>query len=50
MLTHWVWPNPTARLARDLPIAEHLDEYRDVGTFEFLETLATAPEFNSDRD
>jgi anti-sigma factor RsiW len=50
VLTHWVWPNPTARLARDLPIAEHLDEYRDVGTFEFLEALATAPEFNSDRD
>jgi anti-sigma factor RsiW len=41
-----VWPNPTARLARDLPIAESLDEYRDVGTFPFLELLDSAPEFN----
>ncbi len=41
-----VWPNPTARLARELPIAESLDEYRDVGSFEFLEQLDNAPEFN----
>jgi len=47
-LTRWAWPDPTARLVRDLPIAEHLDEYRDVGNFEFLETLAGAPEFNQD--
>lgn len=46
----WIWPNPTARLARDLPIAEHLDEYREVGTFEFLEQLAHSPEFGTDRD
>src|SRR5262245_44416493 len=32
-LTRWVWRDPTARLVRDLPIAEHLDEYRDVGSF-----------------
>lgn len=49
-VTQWVWPNPTARLARDLSIAEHLDEYRDVGTFEFLKSLAESPEFGSDRD
>jgi anti-sigma factor RsiW len=49
-LTQWVWPNPTARLARDLPLVEHLDEYRDVGSFEFLEALAESPEFNADRD
>jgi anti-sigma factor RsiW len=49
-ITHWVWPNPTARLARDLPIAEHLDEYREVGTFEFLDELANSPEFNTERD
>ncbi|MDR3635513.1 MAG: hypothetical protein P4L84_17035 [Isosphaeraceae bacterium] len=49
-LTQWVWPNPTARLARDLPLIEHLDEYRDVGTFDYLEALAESPEFNSDRD
>jgi anti-sigma factor RsiW len=39
-------PNPTARLARDLPIAESLDEYRDIGSFQFLELLDSAPEFN----
>jgi anti-sigma factor RsiW len=50
VLTLLVWPNPTARLARDLPIAEHLDEYRDVGTFEYLKALADSPEFSSDRD
>jgi hypothetical protein len=49
-LIEWVWPNPTERLSRDLPIAEHLDEYRDVGTFEFLQELVQSPEFNADRD
>jgi anti-sigma factor RsiW len=50
LVTHWVWPNPTARLARDLPIAEHLEEYQDVGTFDFLSELVDSPEFNTDRD
>ena len=36
ILTRFVWPDPTARLTRDLSIAEHLDEYRDVGSIEFL--------------
>jgi hypothetical protein len=49
VLTRWVWPDPSARLARELPVAEHLDEYRDVGTFEFLETLYTSPEFSGER-
>jgi hypothetical protein len=49
-ITQWVWPNPTDRLARDLPIAEHLDEYRDVSTFDFLKELVDSPEFNADRD
>ena len=44
-LTLRIWPNPTARLARDLPIAESLDEYRDVGSFEFLKQLDSAAEF-----
>lgn len=48
VLTRWVWPDPTARLARDLSIAEHLDEYRDVGTFEFLDRLDRSPEFAND--
>ena len=39
------WPNPTDRLARDLPIAESLDEYRDVGSLEFLEMLDNSTEF-----
>lgn len=38
-LARWAWPDPTARLARDLSIAEHLDEYRDVPSFEFLQHL-----------
>jgi anti-sigma factor RsiW len=49
-VTQWAWPNPTARLARDLSIAEHLDEYRDVDTYEFLDELVHSPEFASDRD
>ena len=46
--TRWAWPDPTARLGRDLPIAEHLDEYRDVGSMQFLERLANSPEFGVD--
>lgn len=49
-LTQWVWPNPTARLASDLSVAEHLDEYRDVGDFEFLKELANSPQFGTERD
>jgi anti-sigma factor RsiW len=48
-LVRWVWPSPSERLARELPIAEHLDEYRDVDTFEFLDELANSPEFGVDR-
>ncbi len=48
-VTRWVWPSPTDQLARDLPIAEHLDEYREVGSFEFLQELANSPEFGSDK-
>jgi hypothetical protein len=48
-VTRWVWPDPSARLARDLPLAEHLDEYREVGTFEFLNELANSPEFSGER-
>ncbi len=46
LLAWRVWPDRTARLARDLSIAESLDEYRDVGTLEFLERLDSSPEFN----
>jgi len=49
-LMQWAWPSRSARLARDLPIAEHLDDYRAVGSFEFLEALATSPEFGAEND
>jgi anti-sigma factor RsiW len=49
-LTTWAWPNPTARLTRDLSLAEHLDEYREVGSFEFLKELASSPEFLTNYD
>ena len=50
VLIHFFWPNPTARLARDLSVAEHLDEYRDVGDFDFLKELVNSPEFGTERD
>jgi len=43
--TRWVWPDPTERLVRDLTLAEHLDEYLEVGSFEFLSQLADSKEF-----
>ncbi len=44
-VTRWVWPDPTERVARELTLAEHLDEYLDVGSFEFLTQLAASKEF-----
>jgi anti-sigma factor RsiW len=46
--TRWVWPDPTQRLVRDLTLAEHLDEYLEVGSFEFLSRLAESEEFGAD--
>ena len=46
--TRWVWPDPTERLVRDLTLAEHLDEYLEVGSFEFLSQLADSKEFTVD--
>jgi anti-sigma factor RsiW len=43
--TRWLWIDPTARLATELPLAEHLDEYRDAGSFEFLELLDQSSAF-----
>jgi anti-sigma factor RsiW len=45
-LTSRVWPNPTARLARDLSIAESLDDYREVRTFDYLQRLDDSADFN----
>jgi anti-sigma factor RsiW len=46
-LTRWVWPDPASRLARDLSLAEHLEEYQEVGSFDFLEELARSKEFDT---
>ena len=43
----WAIPNPSERLANDLPIAEHLDEFRDVKDKAFLDELLNSTEFNS---
>jgi len=48
-LTQQFLPNPSARLACDLSIAEHLDEYLTVRDFEFLRSIANSPEFGTDR-
>lgn len=45
--TRWIWPDPTARLARDLSIAESYDDYRAIGSIEFLEGLDRSPDFNN---
>lgn len=50
VLSNRGWPSPSARLARDLSIAEHLEEYREVGDYPFLKQLANSPEFGTDRD
>jgi hypothetical protein len=44
-VTRWVWPDKTTRLVRDLTVADHLDEYVEVGSFDFLSLLAESPEF-----
>jgi anti-sigma factor RsiW len=46
-VTRWVWPDPTERVARDLTLAEHLDEYLEAGSFEFLNQLAASKEFGA---
>jgi hypothetical protein len=43
--TRWLWPDPSARLARDVQLAEHLTEYLEVDSFDFLSQLADSPEF-----
>jgi anti-sigma factor RsiW len=44
--THWLWPDPSARLARELSLAEHLEEYLEVESFDLLQELADLPEFS----
>ena len=38
---------PRERLVQDLTLAEHLDEYLEVGSFEFLSQLADSQEFTA---
>ena len=47
VLLRWVVPDPAARMVHDLSLAEHLDEYEEAGTFDFLEELAKSKEFGS---
>ncbi|WP_165221242.1 anti-sigma factor family protein [Aquisphaera insulae] len=46
--SRWGLPDPAERLARDRSIAEHLDEYQEVGSFEFLEALVRSREMSDD--
>ena len=46
-LTGVAWPDPTKRLVEDLTLAEHLDEYLEVGSFEFLKELVDSNDFSS---
>ncbi|MEW4566339.1 hypothetical protein AB1L88_00585 [Tautonia sp. JC769] len=48
--TRWIWPDPTARLARDLTIAERLEDYQAVGSFEFLRRLDDSTLFKEASD
>jgi anti-sigma factor RsiW len=45
-MTRWAWPDPSARLARDLSLAEHLDEYQEVESIEFLDELVKSKLFD----
>ena len=46
-VTKRAWANPDERLIQNLSLAEHLDEYLEVGDFEFLERLRNTPEFGA---
>lgn len=46
----WLWPDPTTRLARDLTIAERLDDYQAVGSMEFLRRLDDSTFFKEASD
>lgn len=46
----WAWPDPTARLARDLTIAEHLEDYQAAGSLEFLRRLDESTVFKEASD
>jgi hypothetical protein len=42
IFTRWMWPDRAERLARDLSMAQNLDLYREIGSFDFLMQLDRA--------
>jgi hypothetical protein len=46
-LSRWAVSDPSARMVQDLSLAERLEQYEEVGTFDFLEELAKSKEFGS---
>ena len=46
LATRRAWPDPDARLVRQLSLAEHLDEYRTAGSFDFLQRLDESDAFD----
>jgi len=45
----WLWPDPDRLLLRELPVLEHLEEYRQVQDFRFLKRLAQERLFDEER-
>jgi anti-sigma factor RsiW len=43
------WPDPNKHLLQDLPVVEHLEEYRQVESLKFLQTLSREGLFDHDR-
>ncbi len=43
------WPDPNKHLLQDLPVLEHLEEYRQVESLKFLQTLSREGLFDHDR-
>jgi anti-sigma factor RsiW len=46
-LARWGLPDPAARLARELTLLEHLEEYQDVESFGFLDELVKSKLFDN---
>lgn len=42
-----LWPDRTAELAAELPLAEHWRAYQEVGSIEFLRALDESPRFQT---
>jgi len=43
-------PDPNAQLLQDLPILENYDQYREIGSIDFLRALSDAKLFTEDAD